>query len=95
MERLSARYDSAVDVARGTKVQIEAVELAGRCEAVARFALLLAAKLEDAGFIDGPGLSRQLRQTAGALTFPGEHREPAQRTLYDLAGQLDQARRAR
>jgi len=95
MERLSARYDSAVDVAKGTSMGNEAADLRGACEAVARFTLLLAAQLEDRGLIDGPALTSQLRKTAAALKFPDAHREPAQRRLISLADDLDQARRAR
>ena len=76
-------------------MQVDEVELAGRCEAIARFALLLAAKLEDARLINGPDFSAQLRQTAADLSFPGLHRDSAQRTLIELADQLDQARIAR
>lgn len=95
MEMISTRYDSAVDVVKGTGMGNEAAELRGACEAVARLALLLTAQLEDRGLIDGPALTKQLRETAAALTFPGEHREPARRRLMTLADDLDQARCAR
>jgi hypothetical protein len=69
-------------------------ELAGRIDAVARGMLHLTAALEMKGVIDGPRLSdmwrnaaRSARQTPALLA--------SQRLLQELAGLLDEARRAR
>ncbi len=76
-------------------MNVDPVELAGRCEAVARFALLLSAELERSGVIDGSAMSDMLRSTAAGLSFPLDHVEPARRTLGELADAIDAARAAR
>lgn len=76
-------------------MQMDTQELAGRCEALARFALMLAAQMEEAGVISGPSLTASMRQTADGLSFPAEHRQSAARTMHQLAGALDSAREVR
>ncbi|KAF3999042.1 hypothetical protein [Glaciimonas immobilis] len=70
-------------------------ELAGRLEGTVRALMLLAAKLELAGRLDGQQYSKDLRQVATALRFDGEHLLPTQRTMNEMANAMDAARERR
>lgn len=70
-------------------------ELAGRIEGLARAFLLLAEAMERETDMDGPLLTRLMREAA-----PGEHHNTgmpaaARRTLHELANWLDDARSRR
>jgi len=70
-------------------------ELAGRIEACARMTLALAARMEDAGIIDGPQFSEQLRHSVQPGDASPEHLRNAQRVLREAADSLDAARARR
>jgi len=70
-------------------------ELAGRIEACARMTLALAAQLEDAGIIDGPDFSEQLRHSIQPGAASPAHLKNAQRVLGEAADSLDAARNVR
>lgn len=69
-------------------------ELAGRIEGVARAVLILAQMMEEATDIDGLTLTSQWRESAGQQPKAGIL-GIAQKTLHELAQQLDDARSRR
>lgn len=70
-------------------------ELAGRVEALTRTVMSAIAILEDSEVIDGPRLTKGLRQEAGRLEFDRPHLESTQRTLREISDVLDAARKHR
>lgn len=70
-------------------------ELAGRIEGVGRALMGMVAELERAGIIDGPRYCDGLEAQAEALHFSRPHLAATQRTLREMAEELDRARRHR
>ena len=70
-------------------------ELAGRIEGVSQAVLHLAAQLETTDVIDGPQLSRWMRDAVPAHTTDTALRRTARNTLHQMARALDGARSSR
>jgi len=70
-------------------------ELAGRIEACVRITLNLAARLEDAGMINGPQFSEWMRHSAQPGHSSPKHLKQAQRALCEAADALDKMRSQR
>lgn len=74
--------------------ELSGAELAGRIEAISRFALQLAAELEMNGVIDGPKFCRRLRGPR-RLHDQVEYLRIGQQRLVELSNMLDAARSVR
>lgn len=70
-------------------------ELAGRIEAVCRLCLELTVVLENNNIIDGPRFSRGLRNSVQPKSEQAHVLLAAQKTLGELADQLDASRTRR
>lgn len=64
-------------------------ELAGRIEGTTRALLLLVARLECAGALDGQRYSDDLRNVARGLQMQTDHLGATQRTLNEIARSLE------
>ena len=70
---------------------MDANELAGRVEAVAKFVLQLAAEMEMEGLIDGPRFSERLRGPV-RMQDQADYIRGMRNCIEHMADQLDQAR---
>lgn len=74
---------------RGYQPDSEFHELAGRLEGTVRALMLLAKAVETAGLLDCLAYSADLCKEAGRLNFERDHLLPTQRTMREIAQELD------